>query len=95
MPEKKVKAQVAGLGLVDGFEVNVAESTERWTEVKLEDGSVLRVKPVIMRALRLEERYDPEGNPLYSLRINPIMVVTSAPDHLRQPPKDSGFQKPN
>ena len=95
MPEKRVKAELAGVGLVDGFEVNVAESTERWTEIKLEDGSVLRAKLVIMGAIRLDGRYDQDGNPVYSLKIGPVMTVLTAPDHLRQPPKGNGAQKPN
>lgn len=85
MPEKKTKAQVPGIGLVDVAEVAVSESTERWTEVHLEDGSVLRFKPVVVGALRLENRWDPEGNPLYSLKVNQVMVLVSAPEHLHKP----------
>ena len=95
MPEKKTKAQIVGLGVVEGFEVGVAESTERWTEISLEDGSVLRLKPVVMGALRVEGHYDPEGNPIYSLKVNPVMTVVSVPDHLRKPAGASGTQKPH
>jgi hypothetical protein len=84
VPEKKTKTEVPGLGLVDGFEVGVSESTERWTEIRLDDGTVLRTKQVVLSALRLDGRYDPDGNPMYTLRINPIMTVVSAPEHLRK-----------
>jgi hypothetical protein len=81
---KKLKIELPALGLVDAVEVFVSESTERWSDVKLDDGSVVRLTPVVLGAMRVEGKYDPEGNPLYSLKVNQIMVVTSAPDHLRK-----------
>jgi hypothetical protein len=39
---------------VDAVDVQVKESTERWSEVQLEDGTVLRVRPSILGALRVE-----------------------------------------
>jgi hypothetical protein len=84
MAEKKVRAEVPGLGQVDGYVVNVSESNERWSEITLEDGTVLRTKQVVLNALRLDGRWDPDGNPLYTLKINPVMAIVSAPDHLRK-----------
>jgi hypothetical protein len=89
VPEKRSKAQIPGIGLADVVEVAVTESTERWTDVKLEDGTEIRVKPVIVGAARVENQYDPEGNPLYQLRINQVMTVTNTPDHLRKNAKGS------
>ena len=94
MPEKKVRVNVAGIGLVDGVEVNVSESTERWTDITLEDGTTLRVKVVILGALRVDGRYDSDGNPVYSLRMTPVMAVTGVPEGLRRP-TPTGAQKPN
>ena len=84
MPDQLIKITVPGLGIVEGSNVGIAESTERWTELKLEDGSVLRVKPTIVRVIRAENKYDQEGNPLYVIQGGQVMVVSSAPDHLRQ-----------
>ena len=84
MLEKKTKIEMPGLGMVDAIQVSVSESTERWTEVKLDDGSVLRVKPVVLGAMRIDGRYDQEGNPLYALKANQVMTVLSSPDHLRK-----------
>lgn len=83
-PEKRIKASIPSLGLVDGFEVPVMESTERWTEIKLEDGSVLRVKPLVIGAIRVEGKFDNDGNPVYSLKMNQIVTVASAPEHLKK-----------
>ncbi len=72
------------MGDVEGTEIQLTESVERWTELKLEDGSVLRVKPTILSIIRLDGRYDPQGNPMYAIQGGQTMVVGSAPDHLRQ-----------
>ena len=84
MAERKVKMTIPGLGAVEGTEVGMIESVERWTELRLDDGSVLRVKPVVMSVARVDGRYDPQGNPMYLLQATQTMVVASAPDHLRQ-----------
>lgn len=84
MPERKVKINVPGMGAVDGTEVGLTESVERWTELRLEDGTVLRVKPMVMTITRLDGRYDPQGNPMYAIQGGQTMMVASTPDHLRQ-----------
>jgi hypothetical protein len=71
--------------MVDGFEVPVLESTERWTEVKLEDGSILRIKPSVISAVRVPEQFDNDGNPMYALKATNQMVVAEAPEHLKRP----------
>ena len=89
VPEKRSKVQIPGIGLVDVIDVAVSESTERWTDVKLEDGTEIRLKTVIIGAARVENQYDPEGNPLYQIRANQLMTVVSTPDHLRKNAKAS------
>lgn len=70
--------------VAEGFEVPVLESTERWTEVKLEDGSVLRIKPTVVSAIRVQGQYDQEGNPMYALKATNAMMVAEAPEHLKR-----------
>lgn len=85
MAEKRTKTNIPGQSKpVDAVEVGVRESTERWSEVHLDDGSHIRLKSVVIGAVRLEGAYDADGNPVYSLKINQLMVVASAPDHLRK-----------
>jgi hypothetical protein len=74
---------------VNAVEVEVEESTERWTDVKLKDGSTLRIKPVLLKAFRAENVFDQDGNPVYQVKVNQVMSV-SAPDHLKKDgtPKD-------
>jgi len=84
VPSKKSKVDLPGFGSVDAVEVSVLESTECWTEVKLDDGSSIRLKFVILGAVRVENQWDANGNPLYGVKVNDVMVVTNAPDHLRK-----------
>ena len=80
--ERKVKIPMPDGKVLDGFEVPVLESTERWTEIKLEDGSVLRVKPSIIAAIRILGQWDQENNPLYVLKAtNTMMCAESAEVH--------------
>jgi len=84
MAAQKVKLNLPGMGVVEGTPITLTESVERWTELKLEDGSVLRVKPLITGILRIDGRFDPQGNPFYVIQGGNTMVIGSVPDHLRQ-----------
>jgi len=83
VPEKRSKVQMPTGVLADAVEIGVSEAIERWTDIKLEDNSSLRIKSVILGVVRVEGQYDPEGNPLYMVKANQVMTV-SAPDHLRK-----------
>ena len=54
MPDRKVKIPfpTPQSPLVDGIEVSVEQSTERWTDVVLADGSALRLKVTVVSAVR-------------------------------------------
>jgi hypothetical protein len=75
----------------DAFEVPIRESTERWTEVTLEDGAIIRLKPTIIGFARIDGQWDLEGNPIYVARgAAPVMALVSVPDHLKKPEPESG-----
>ena len=69
----------------EGTEVPMLESVERWSEIKLEDGSVLRIKANVISVARVNDRWDDTGNPIYAVRSQNMMVVASAPKELRRP----------
>lgn len=83
MADRKTKVQVPGVGMVDAVEVAVEEATERWTDLKLADGTVIRIKTIVLGVIRVEGQYDPDGNPMYQIKANQIMTAT-APDHLKK-----------
>ncbi len=86
MPEKRIKVPfpTPQSQPIDGHEVPIVQSTERWSEVTLEDGSVLRVKPNVISAVRIDNQYDQDGNPAYLIRTSQTMAVASAPPNLRK-----------
>jgi hypothetical protein len=95
MPETKRKIPLPNVGMVDGVDVPIKESTERWSEITLEDGAILRIKPNVMSVTRVEGHYDQEGNPMYALMSNQMMTVTNTPVHLRRPAAPAAGTKAN
>ncbi len=67
----------------EAVKVQINESTERWTEISLEDGSSLRLKAVITNVARLVDEFDADGSPVYVVRSSNILTVDAA-DHLRK-----------
>jgi hypothetical protein len=87
MPERRIKIPypLQNSPQRDGWEVQVRESTEKWTEVALEDGTVLRLKMTVLGAVRIDGEYDPEGNPAYALKMNPVVTIVNSDPRLRRP----------
>lgn len=85
MAERRVKAQLQPSGqMVDATEVPVEESTERWSEIRLEDGTTLRIKMTVLSAIRLDGNFDPEGNPIYQIKGSPAVAVINVPAELKR-----------
>ncbi len=83
MTERKVKMPSPdGNGIIEGTEVQIAESVERWSEFTLEDGTIVRAKQVMTSAVRIDGQYDAEGRPIYVARGAPMIVVVSVPENL-------------
>lgn len=91
MPETKRKINLPH-GTFDGIDVPIKESTERWSEITLADGTILRIKPNVIWVTRIDGQYDPEGNPFYALNSGQTMTVVNVAAHLRKP---SGGGKTN
>ena len=67
---------------VEGTVVEVAESTERFSEISLTDGTVLRIKTVVTEAVRLDGKWDQDGHPMYIVRSSNIVSVVDSPAEL-------------
>jgi hypothetical protein len=84
MDEKIVDVQLPDGTTAKGVEVQVLESTERWSEVSLADGTVLRMKLTLASAIRVIGKFDQEGNPLYIAKGAPVTGIVKIDDKLRQ-----------
>ena len=79
------KARVSfGGKTVDGDVIPVDESTERWSNIKLEDGTTIRLKPVVTDVIRLEGVFDSDGQPVYVVKSTNVVAV-AAPSNLLKP----------
>lgn len=68
---------------VEGEEVQIEESTERWNEYTLSDGSKIRIKMSVGIFVRIPE-YDQEGNPVYIAKTSLASMVIQAPENLKK-----------
>jgi len=68
----------------EGIFVGVSESTEKWSECTMEDGTVLRIKPNVVGAVRIEGEYDAAGNPAYVLQAQPTVLIVSIDEKLKK-----------
>ena len=85
MPERKVTIPLGAPGeMAEGAEVTVDESTEKWSEYKLSDGTTLRGKMTIISAVRIDGQFDPQGYPMYAMNMTPTVAIVSSPDELKR-----------
>ena len=63
---------------IAGVSVEIKESVERFSDLKLEDGTTLKTKVVAVEAIRLEGK-DVDGNPMYVLKSQTVVTVFDSP----------------
>ena len=69
---------------VKGEDVGIIESTERFSELRLEDGTVIKIKPSVITVTRLYDQWDAENNPVYVLRSQNIVTLDDVPPDLKR-----------
>lgn len=84
MSDKTVNVPMPNGETKPGVEVDVEESKEKWSEFTLSDGAVIKIKITLVGAVRVQGQFDPDGNPMYVVKGQPVMVVTSAPESLKK-----------
>lgn len=83
MSKRRVKMPYQGK-MVDAEEMIVERCQEEWNSYVLDDGTVLRLKPVVLRVARIPGEYDDEGNEIFVVKSNNMLVVDS-PEGRRRP----------
>lgn len=68
----------------DALEMPFQTGAEFWNEYVLHDGSVIRLKSVVTEILKLEDKFDAEGNPIYLLKSTNIVSISPS-DRARKP----------
>ena len=69
-----------------GIEVAVLESAEKFSEFTLNDGTILRVKLTLVKAVRNMGRFGPDGSPEYNFGFMPLINFVNVPEQLKRKP---------
>lgn len=48
-------------------EVKIVSATENWSEYKFEDGTTMKVKPIITKIIKTDEKKS-DGTPIYNIK---------------------------
>jgi predicted RNA-binding protein with PUA domain len=70
---------------VTGEIIDFDVEKENWNVYKLEDGSKLKMRSVVAQIIRIENEYNPQGDPIYLVNSQNI-VSADVPDHLKKKP---------
>ena len=64
-------------------DVDVLQAKEVWSEYRLGDGTVLRIKPVMITISRVEGEHTIEGDPVYNMK-STLVTDVRAPEELKK-----------
>ena len=78
-----------GQPIQDGEDVDFDVVGEEWNTYRLKDGTILKVKLVLAGVIRLKNKYDPLGNPVYMIKSTNVVRVMDVPDALKRKPAPS------
>ena len=68
---------------IDATEVGFRTGAENFNEYLLDDGTVLKIKLVVTRVLKIDDTYDLQGDPVYVAQSTNV-IVASVPDELKK-----------
>ncbi|MFZ0052560.1 MAG: hypothetical protein WAK96_12365 [Desulfobaccales bacterium] len=71
--ERRTKVNFQGKE-VDALEMDF-ESKEAWSEYKVSDGTVIRLKPVATNIIKILNEYDASGKPVYIVQSSNVLGV--------------------
>jgi hypothetical protein len=67
-----------------GTDMEIEESSERWIDIKVHDGTRIRIKTVVTQVIKIDGAWDQEGNPVYVVKTTPLVSILSVPDYLKR-----------
>ena len=83
MPGLKKKKVRLGNEIVQATVIPIVEDKEYFNAYLLDDGSLIRIKLCCQQILRVDDRYDEDGNPVYIVRSTNITSVDSPDDLIK------------
>jgi len=79
---EKIKVMYAGEEVL-ATPVEITQASELWNQYIIDDGTLIKMKPVATKVYRLDGRFDEDNNPIYLVKSTNIMSV-NAPAHLKK-----------
>ena len=70
--------------LVEGDLVRVASAEEPTSYLTLEDGTEITHRTSVLEVVRIADRWDSEGKPVYSFTVNGTIKIDVPPNLLRE-----------
>ena len=67
---------------VEGEEIDFDPLAEKWNEYRLSDGTLIKLKLVISRIVRIEE-YNEQGEPIYIISSQNVLSTTVPPELMK------------
>jgi len=67
---------------VEGEEIDFDPLAEKWNEYRLSDGTLIKLKLVISRIVRIEE-YNEQGEPIYIISSQNVLSATVPPELMK------------
>lgn len=68
--------------VVDADEIEIVSEEEYWNRYELADGTVVKVKPVVVKIVRLRDTYSQDGSPVYLVESKNV-IGSDSPDELK------------
>lgn len=69
--------------LVDVEPIDVVQTSENWNQYLLQDGTVIKMKLVASKIVRLIDNYDQMGNPVYFVNSTNVLSL-NVPENLKK-----------
>jgi len=80
--ERTIKVPFEGK-TVDGLDMDFKSIKEDWNEYQINDGTIVRMKVVVVNIAKVTDKYDNEGNPVYIVKTSNVLAI-SAPEKLKK-----------
>lgn len=75
-PRKKTSPQIANL-IAKAMPIGVKKVDEHWSTCELEDGTKIKMRPIIVDVRRDKRKFDKDGEPIYYVKTALISHATS------------------
>ncbi len=69
---------------VTGTDVEIAESRERFNELTLEDGTILRMRTNVIEVTRVDDQWNDNGDPVYVVKSSTTVTVVEASQEFKK-----------